>query len=57
MEWDRERVFIKGQKLVIFLKNQKWKNDIKNGQKTQKIVNDKIPFLHETNDNYARFIL
>ena len=57
MEWDRERVFIKGQKLVIFLKNQKWKNDVKNGQKIQKIVNDKIPFLHKTNDNYARFIL
>ena len=45
MEWDRERVFIKGQKLVIFLKNQKWKNEIKNGQKIQKIVNDKIPFF------------
>ena len=26
-------------------------------KKKQKIVNDKIPFLHKTNDNYARFIL
>ena len=40
----------------IFEKSE-MKNLGKNDQKIQKIVNDKIPFLHKTNDNYARFIL